>query len=1010
MKYLALTFFAVVFSFTAFATIGPITGPSTMCAGTCVQLSNATPGGTWSTSSSAAATISPTGLLCASLSSSLTVTYATASGSAFFGISIFAQPGAITGATGVCVGGSYTLSDATSGGTWSSSNPSIASVNPSTGFISGMSAGSGNISYIIPPGCYSTKSFTIISLACSTLTGATTICKTGCSSDTLTVPNNCGMSYQWQSSPDNFTWSNVTGAIVSTYMFNPSASLYYRCAITCISSGTTIYSTSSFINVGSPSLHSAITNPLDTVCMGLSVHVTACGAPGAYNVTTYYGDGTSGNVALTTSGVPYADINHVYEAAGTYSIRQVLYNGTTPVDSITFSYDYLYCRMLPLKFYIDNNTNCIFDADEIYNFLPLNIEIDSNGVVIDTISTTSGFYYKATGPAGTIYGFKLLPCAGLTAACPASGIFFDTLQAYVNNYAVKYFGLTGASSGGFDLSAKATILCGRHAFNGTVNVQNLLPALQPAILTVNHDPRYGFSYASVPPASITSTSITWNIAGLSSISPQPIITFHLEAPVWLIAGDTVTTTFLVSPTTGDADTTNNFIIRVDTAKSSYDPNYIESNPAGYVLPGAQLQYTIHFENTGNDTAQNISVMDTLSDNLIPGTFEIVTSSAVMNTTLLNDGIHNIVKFDFPNIKLLDSSHHKLCDGFVMYNIRQRNNLTDGTTIFNHAGIFFDDNAVVMTDTVENIIAYIHGAANACISANDTLIELAKGGVWNSSNAHATVSGGIVNGVSTGTDTIRYTITYANGPITVTKIITINPSPVAGSITGLSVVCEASSITLSDAVAGGGWSASGGAWVSGGLVTGIATGTAVITYAVTNTCGTAITTHTVTVNPLPNSGTITGPSTVCESASITLTDGSPGGVWAINNGNATLSGNTVTGVVAGTDTVSYTVSNSCGSTTTVYIITVNTCPNEVSTVNQQNNLYIYPNPTTGELTIATDKGAYNSFTITNEIGQVVMQQQLSSETTNVNIKTLSTGLYYITLKGDSGIRVMKIVKM
>jgi hypothetical protein len=75
----------------------------------------------------------------------------------------------------------------------------------------------------------------------------------------------------------------------------------------------------------------------------------------------------------------------------------------------------------------------------------------------------------------------------------------------------------------------------------------------------------------------------------------------------------------------------------------------------------------------------------------------------MNIALLNDGTNNIAKFDFPGINLLDSSYHNQCDGMIIFSINTLPGLPIGTTILNHAGIFFDDNPVVMTDTVENIM-------------------------------------------------------------------------------------------------------------------------------------------------------------------------------------------------------------------------------------------------------------------------------------------------------------------
>ncbi len=203
--------------------------------------------------------------------------------------------------------------------------------------------------------------------------------------------------------------------------------------------------------------------------------------------------------------------------------------------------------------------------------------------------------------------------------------------------------------------------------------------------------------------------LTWDISGISnSVSPAKFyytLTYN-TAIGYLTPGDTVHSYYTITPFAGDVDTTNNTQTIIDTVRSGYDPNEMFVSPAGCISPGAgttQLQYTIHFENTGNDTAFNIYVMDTLSDNVDPSTMNIVMGSAEMYTTKLHSNTgQNILKFDFPGINLLDSSHHGQCDGAVIFSINTRLGLPSGTTIFNHAGIFFDINPVVLTNTVENI--------------------------------------------------------------------------------------------------------------------------------------------------------------------------------------------------------------------------------------------------------------------------------------------------------------------
>lgn len=59
---------------------------------------------------------------------------------------------AITGTINLLVGGTSTLSNSVSGGTWSSSNPTVATVNPTTGLVTANTTGMTSIIYTTPDG------------------------------------------------------------------------------------------------------------------------------------------------------------------------------------------------------------------------------------------------------------------------------------------------------------------------------------------------------------------------------------------------------------------------------------------------------------------------------------------------------------------------------------------------------------------------------------------------------------------------------------------------------------------------------------------------------------------------------------------------------------------------------------------------------------------------------------------------------------------------------------------
>lgn len=149
------------------------------------------------------------------------------------------------------------------------------------------------------------------------------------------------------------------------------------------------------------------------------------------------------------------------------------------------------------------------------------------------------------------------------------------------------------------------------------------------------------------------------------------------------------------------------------------------------------------------------------------------------------------------------------------------------------------------------VSPLSGTASLCTSATTTLSTTSAGGTWSSSaTGVATVSSsGLVTAVAAGTATISYTITESCGSASATLVITVNPIPSAGTITGSDTVISGSTITLSNTATDGTWSSSNtgiAAVGSTGMVTGLSVGIATISYTVTNSCGTNVATKAVTV--------------------------------------------------------------------------------------------------------------------------------------------------------------------
>ncbi len=148
---------------------------------------------------------------------------------------------------------------------------------------------------------------------------------------------------------------------------------------------------------------------------------------------------------------------------------------------------------------------------------------------------------------------------------------------------------------------------------------------------------------------------------------------------------------------------------------------------------------------------------------------------------------------------------------------------------------------------------IGGPSAVCTGDSVVLFNAVSGGVWTVSNAfYATVSAtGIVKGLVPGVVTISYTKTRGCGAArTMTKTVTINVTPAAGTLSGSSTVCVGQTTTLTASVGGGTWSTPGtnASVSSGGVVTGLAAGLALVSYTVTNSCGSVAATKMLTVIP------------------------------------------------------------------------------------------------------------------------------------------------------------------
>jgi uncharacterized repeat protein (TIGR01451 family) len=134
--------------------------------------------------------------------------------------------------------------------------------------------------------------------------------------------------------------------------------------------------------------------------------------------------------------------------------------------------------------------------------------------------------------------------------------------------------------------------------------------------------------------------------------------------------------------------------------ASYDPNSKEALPVGYgsehfINPNQTIEYLVNFQNTGNDTAFQVVLRDTISQLMNLATLRVGAASHDFSYEIYGNGI---LKFIFQKINLPDSTTNEAAShGWVSFQIDHRKNLPLGTVIKNHAGIYFDFNAPILTN-------------------------------------------------------------------------------------------------------------------------------------------------------------------------------------------------------------------------------------------------------------------------------------------------------------------------
>jgi len=242
--------------------------------------------------------------------------------------------------------------------------------------------------------------------------------------------------------------------------------------------------------------------------------------------------------------------------------------------------------------------------------------------------------------------------------------------------------------------------------NYWVNVKNTGTTVPSGLIKLVLDDSLEFVSSSIIPDSISAQTIYWSYDSLSYFSDYQI-NVQVQMPDFMSEGDTLLSTLhSTADSIGQVVYSNSSYLE-QILKCAYDPNDKIATPAGVDTLGyisineTKLDYTIRFQNTGSDTAFRVVIKDQLDPNLDWESLQIMSASHSMDATINPNGE---ISFRFDNIMLPDSNVNEIAShGYIKYNILLNDGLESGTSIYNTANIYFDENPPVVTNTKINTL-------------------------------------------------------------------------------------------------------------------------------------------------------------------------------------------------------------------------------------------------------------------------------------------------------------------
>ena len=905
-----------------------------------------------STNNTYSTTLTPVLAIAVTLPYTLTVSNGTCSATS--SVSINVQPvlpnaGNLTGNSTLCQNTTTAFSSDISGGTWSSSNTSFLTVDPTTGITTGIAPGSANLIYTLPgssgcSGATSTQAITVVPAPnAGTISGSQTICANESVDYTST-----GSGGIWTSSNSDVATIDAAGHIIANQSGNTTISYTVNGTGAC-STSTDVATLVLTVN-DKPSV--SVTT--SSTCIGGSAIVTANPADAAnytYNWTVPSGVADPGDIdhfSTTVQGQYSVTItNTATGCTSNQAIGTVTFNSTPNAGALNGS-----------------TSLCLNSTGAGLTPTVSGGVFSSSNTGVATVSSTGDITPIAPGSTTITYTIGSGACSGsipkiITITAPPVAGTISGPQNICSN-ATTTFVSTGASSLGNWSSGNETI--------ATINAAGVItPSSTDANGTV---------------------TMSYTVAGTGGCDDavetrDVIITAMPNAG--LLSGDqticdNAITTFI---STGASDlgiwTSNN------TAVATINPT------TGAITAVSAGTATMTFTVTGSGGCADVSSTRAVTVTAAPNAGTINGTTAICSngsSTLTSTATGGSWATNNTSVATVNST-----TGLVT--AVSTGTATITYTVIGTGGCANASSTTDVTITSAPNAGTISGTTAICSNGSTTLNTSGTGGSWSSNNTSVATINSITGGVtaiSSGTAIMTYSIVGTGGcsNATANSTIIVTAAPNAGTISGATTVCSNGTSTLSTTGSGGTWSSSNSNVAtintSTGLITPVAAGVTTLSYTVIGTggCNNATSTFDVSIIALPiasitnNSGSNV---LTCAQSSINLS-ASGGGTYLWNNSLGNADAVTITN--PGNYAVTVTVTGGCTSTAAINI-TQNITPPTASITNGSGTTIL----TCAQPSINLTANGNGSFSWNNGLG--------SSPAVTIG----SAGTYILTVTGSNG---------